>query len=94
MLSGVISMGKFSGYLFHDAFTIGVMFLLIDNQLFQILIDDKLNDSVVLLSSFAPFVALLILIGGSILLTLTYVSWRKYRGIKKLQKHRKEKSNR
>lgn len=41
-----------------------------------------------------PFYILILLIGGSIVLTLTYVSWRKYRGFNKNKRSVKRKSNR
>jgi len=49
------------------------------------------NESFILLSSIVPFFPLLLLIGGSILLTLSYVSWRKYRG-NKLNKKRADRN--
>lgn len=45
------------------------------------------------LTGFVPFMSLLILIGGSIVITLVYVSWRKYRGIKQNKQIKKRNSN-
>lgn len=41
--------------------------------------------------SFVPFYWMILLIGGSILMTLSYVSWKKYKGDR--QKNRKRNSN-
>lgn len=46
-----------------------------------------------LLSGFVPFLSLIILIGGSILITLSYVSWRKYKASKLKSDVQKRKSN-
>ncbi|NLI67030.1 MAG: hypothetical protein GX374_00085 [Bacilli bacterium] len=47
----------------------------------------------VLFSSIVPFFSLLLLIGGSIILTLTYVSWRKYKGTEYKKKKGKRNVN-
>lgn len=52
----------------------------------------ELEQSIVF-SDFMPFLSLLLLIGGSILLTLLYVSWRKYKGSKKSKEIKKHNSN-
>lgn len=46
-----------------------------------------------LLSGFIPFLSLLMLIGGSIIVTLLYVGWRKYKGSQSREKIKKHKSN-
>lgn len=46
-----------------------------------------------LLSSMVPFFSLVILIGGSIVITLSYVSWRKYKGTEYQKKMQKRKPN-
>lgn len=40
------------------------------------------------ISSIVPFYWMIMLIGGIILITLSYVSWRKYRGHKKNKRKR------
>jgi len=40
------------------------------------------------ISSFVPFYWMIMLIGGVIIVTLSYVSWRKYKGQKQEQKKR------
>lgn len=50
-------------------------------------------DNAFALSGFVSFLPLLILIGGSILITLSYVSWRKYKASKRNKKIKKRNSN-
>lgn len=53
----------------------------------------KENNTSPLLSGFVPFLSLVILIGGSILITLSYVSWRKYKANKIKEKLKDHNSN-
>lgn len=56
--------------------------------------DEQKNvDNSFLLSGFVPFLSLLVLIGGSILITLSYVSWRKYKASKLNKQIKKRNSN-
>lgn len=86
-------MRKFKYYFILSAFFIGVIIFLTNKQMYYADTDEIVQEHFVLLSSFVPFFTLLILIGGSILLTLSYVSWRKYKGYKLNKKIKKRNSN-
>ncbi len=45
------------------------------------------------LSSIVSFLSLVLLIGGSILVTLTYVGWRKFKATKMNKQRKKRNSN-
>ena len=72
----------------YTAVYIGVILFFVTKN-FYLEVEQNKSHSHILLSSFVPFFSLLLLIGGSIVITLSYVSWRKYKGTeyeKKLQK--------
>lgn len=75
------------------AFLIGVIMFMPNGNVYYATNGQRKLDQVSLLSGFVPFLSLLILIGGSIIITLFYVSWRKYRGNKLREKIKKENSN-
>ncbi|HZW68857.1 MAG TPA: sporulation protein YpjB [Pseudogracilibacillus sp.] len=76
-------------------FFIGILvFFIIDGNISYAAEEHNKERPSFLVSGFVPFLSLIILIGGSITLTLTYVSWRKYRANKLSDKTKKRNSNR
>jgi len=75
------------------AFFIGVIVFISRIHVYYAAGDEHDSNRSILLSGFVPFLSLLILIGGSILITLSYVSWRKYKGNKVNKQVEKRDSN-
>lgn len=85
--SGVISI-RFKTWIYLTALMIGVICILVGIVQFTMSYSEhKLKDSLIV-AGFVPFNWMIFLIGGIIILTLTYVSWRKYKGHKQRMKNR------
>lgn len=88
---GVISIYMFKNklVLFVCAFLIGIIFILFSViKLNYVYATEQLtNDHYTV--SIVPFYWMILIIGGLIIVTLSYVSWRKYKGDKKSRQKRK-----
>lgn len=92
---GVISILNFENHslLFFKLMLIGVIIFLLNFNINELFLAHSANYLLISeeKSEFAPFLWMVIIVGGSIMITLSYVSWRKYKGIVKNQ--RKKNSN-
>jgi len=75
-------------------FFIGIVMFFADVHVSHAAVEHNKETASFLKSGFVPFLSLIILIGGSITVTLTYVSWRKYKANKMADKTKKRNSNR
>lgn len=74
-------------------FLIGIFMFIVNVNVSHAAVKANNEETPFLISGFVPFLSLILLIGGSITLTLTYVSWRKYKANKIKYKKKKRNSN-
>lgn len=75
-------------------FIIGVFTFIVRIHTYSAANHKESSNDAVFLSGFVSFLSLVIVIGGSIIITLLYVSWRKYKGHRTNDKSKKHKFNR
>ncbi len=81
----------FTFLMIDNLYNLGINFFKLRRDVLSIIFND--HQQTFVLSNILSFVSLVLVIGGSIVLTLTYVAWRKFKGMKSTKERKNSKAN-